>query len=86
MPDFTDRAPRGEAPRTLLITMADRLDQDPEHDADALFANTQRVALASELTDNEPLFDELIIAAPVITSPTTRGQYAQRLREIAGVR
>jgi hypothetical protein len=84
MPDFTDRAPRSEAPRTLLITMADRLDQDPEHDPGAPLAPGERIDLVRDLSGDNP--SALLDITPPITAPISRSAYAARLRTIAGVR
>jgi hypothetical protein len=82
--DRNDHTPRREAPRTLLITMADRLDQDPEHDPGAPFAPGERIDLARDLSGDNP--SALLDITPPITAPITRSAYADRLRTIAGVR
>ena len=69
--------------RALLHTMADRLDQDPEHQTSLPFTTDERVDLANDLTGGDHSFLDLL---PRITEPTTRGQYATRLRQIAGIR
>jgi hypothetical protein len=76
--------PTYTVPRAHLITMADRLDQDPEQPADAEFTAADRRTLAAEVTNGYAgLLLEFI---PEVTEPTTRGAYAARLREIAGAR
>jgi hypothetical protein len=82
--DRNDHTPRSEAPRTLLITMADRLDQDPEHDPAAPLAPGERIDLARDLSGDNP--SALLDITPPITAPITRSAYADRLRTIAGVR
>jgi hypothetical protein len=76
--------PTYTVPRAHLITMADRLDQDPEQPADAEFTAADRRALAAEVTHGYAgLLLEFI---PEVTERTTRGAYAARLREIGVVR
>jgi len=70
--------------RERLITMADRLDHDPDHAPDELFTNRLRIELARELTGGEP--QVLLDITPPVTRPITRSEYAARLREIGGVR
>ncbi|MFB7440224.1 hypothetical protein ACFC01_18005 [Streptomyces mirabilis] len=70
--------------RVHLITMADRLDQDPERDPEAPFTAADRRDLADDITCGyAALFLEFI---PEVTAPITRGKYAARLREIGVVR
>ena len=64
--------------------MADRLDQDPQHQADDPFTPAQLHALAHDVNGGPA--PELIDIAPGIITATTRGEYAARLRQIAGVR
>jgi hypothetical protein len=64
--------------------MADRLDQDPEHDPDAPLAPGERIDLARDLSGDNP--SALLDITPPITAPITRSAYADRLRTIAGVR
>lgn len=70
--------------REQLLTMADRLDQDPEHPANLPLTTDDRVDLANDITGggNRDFLDLI----PRITQPTTRSDYADRLRQIAGVR
>ncbi|MEU5596638.1 hypothetical protein [Streptomyces sp. NPDC020298] len=68
--------------RHRLITMADILDHDPERPADSQLTTDERVAIANTLTGGDRSFLDLL---PRITEPTTRGAYAARLRQIAGV-
>jgi hypothetical protein len=64
--------------------MADRLDQDPEHNPDAPFIPGERIDLARDLCDGNAR--ALLDITPPITAPITRSAYANRLRTIAGVR
>lgn len=68
--------------RTKLTEMADRLDHDPDNPANQTFTAVERLQLATNIGGNADFVDLL----PRITEPTTRGAYAQRLRQIAGVR
>ena len=83
-PSPTSNHPTYTVPRAHLITMADRLDQDPEQPADAEFTAADRRALAAEVTHG---YAALILEfIPEVTAPITRGEYAARLREIGVVR
>ena len=68
--------------RNLLVTMADVLDHNPDQPADLPLTTDDRVDIANQLTGGDRDFLDLL---PRITGPTTRGQYAARLRQIAGV-
>lgn len=70
--------------RVHLITMADRLDQDPERDPDAEFTAADRRELADDITCGYAAL--LLEFIPEVTAPITRTEYAARLREIAGAR
>lgn len=70
--------------RTLLHTMADRLDHDPEQSANDSFTPPQLHHLARDINGGPA--PELTDIAPRITTATTRGEYAARLRQIAGIR
>jgi len=83
VPDTT-RPETTDALRTLLITMADRLDQDPEHPADTPFTPAERIALSRDISSTDA--GALLDIAPRFATATTRGAYAARLRQIAGVR
>ncbi|MFI5687866.1 hypothetical protein [Streptomyces sp. NPDC051636] len=67
--------------RHQLITMAELLDHNPEHPASLPLTTDERVALANDITSGDRHFLDLL---PRITQPTTRGDYANRLRQIAG--
>jgi hypothetical protein len=64
--------------------MADRLDQDPEHDPGAPLAPGERIDLVRDLSGDNP--SALLDITPPITAPISRSAYAARLRTIAGVR
>lgn len=70
--------------REHVLTMAYRLDTDPEEPADLSFTAACRRALADDVTGGYPQL--LLEFIPEVTAPITRGAYAARLREIAGVR
>ncbi|MGW1497555.1 hypothetical protein ACWCQW_03005 [Streptomyces mirabilis] len=70
--------------RVHLITMADRLDQNPEQPADAPFTAADRRDLADDITCGYAAL--LLEFIPEVTAPITRGEYAARLREIGVVR
>lgn len=68
--------------REHLITMADRLDHDPEQPADLTFTAAGRWDLANDITNG---FAALLLEfIPPVIAPITRGAYADRLRTIAG--
>lgn len=69
--------------RNLLVTMADALDHNPDQPADQPLTTDERVDIANDLSGADRGFLDLL---PRITAPTTRGAYADRLRQIAGVR
>ena len=66
--------------RAQLLTMADRLDHDPDQPADLTLTPATQLEVANDVS---PDFIDLL---PQVTRPTTRGAYAARLRQIAGVR
>lgn len=68
----------------LLTTMADILDHDPDRPAHTAFTPGDRRALAHHVNGGPA--PELLDITPRIVEPTTRGEYAARLRQIAGVR
>ncbi|MFE2965527.1 hypothetical protein ACFXKC_17975 [Streptomyces sp. NPDC059340] len=70
--------------RVHLITMADRLDQDPERNPEAPFTAADRRTLADDVTGGYAAL--LLDFIPEVTAPITRGAYAARLREIGAVR
>lgn len=82
--DRNDHTHTGEALRHLLITMADLLDHDSDRPADTAFTPSDRRALAHQVNGGPA--PELLDITPRIIEPTTRGAYAARLRQIAGVR
>jgi hypothetical protein len=67
--------------RHQLVTMADHLDHNPEQPADLELTTDERVDLANGITGGDRHFLDFL---PRITAPTTRGDYANRLRQIAG--
>ncbi|WP_435279145.1 hypothetical protein [Streptomyces sp. 1222.5] len=90
--DRNDRPPVQHSPnadqgaghfRGQLLTMADRLDHDPERPADLTLTPAGQLEVATDVSGGSPDFIDLI---PTVTGPTTRGAYAARLRQIAGVR
>lgn len=70
--------------REHLMAMAYRLDHDPENPADLSFTAACRRTLAADVSGGHPQL--LLEFIPEVTTPVTRGSYAERLRKIAGVR
>jgi hypothetical protein len=69
--------------RTLLITMADRLDHDRPTEP---ITEVDTISLARELSDDDgPLRFSFLAALPP-AGGNPRAEYAAELRQIAGVR